>query len=779
MSPDVAAGHSYGEIVALHAAGAFDASTLAEISEARGRFLLVASGEEPGTMAALPVGPERTREVLNGWTDVTAVNFNGPSQTVIAGPREAVARAIASARDLGYRARELPVACAFHTSLVAGASGPLTRLLTDRIASTPRVPVYANLDSEPHPADVARIADRMGRHLASPVRFAPMIERMHADGARVFLECGPGGLLSPLVGSILGDRAHVAIALDAAGRAGIPSFLLGLARLISSGVALNLDRLTVDRFDRSLDLDALPRVGQNVPPPSTWLVNGSRARPVDQPEPRRLGQAGLSPTVRPRPGDLARVAPMTEVASPRIAHRPVSSPPVANEKPAPTTPACGPANDRVMMAFQETMRQFLEVQNSTMRDYLASRNGPGRTVPAARESRPSPDAPPPSVPREEAPKNPIAVPDVEAAPRPQVKAVVPSDRDAIAATLVAIVRDRTGYPPEMLKLDLDLEADLGIDSIKRVEILGSLRDAYASLAPSLDSGAMDDLARARTLGAIVDRFSKALGGPGDLAPREESAAVRRLVIESVAVPLPEGRASLVPGGVVLVTDDAQGVARAVAAELEAAGHPSVVVDPSRCDLTSPSAIADLLDQARGRGALAGIVHASPLRASYEKSLDASRWDEHLGHDLRGLFLLARAAAGDLETSARLGGSCLIAATAMGGSFGSVGPIPERFNPLDGGVVGLVKTLAREWPSVRVRAVDLDAADAIESIAERPRLRGLRRRGSIRNRIRAGSPDRPENEAGLAGARLVATGHPCRRADPLDRGRPRDHGSHRR
>ena len=80
---------------------------------------------------------------------------------------------------------------------------------------------------------------------------------------------------------------------------------------------------------------------------------------------------------------------------------------------------------------------------------------------------------------------------------PAQHAVAIVDRAAIADKLLQIVRDRTGYPSEVLRLELDVEADLGIDSIKRVEILGKLRDAFPQLGGFSDSDSMDRLARTR------------------------------------------------------------------------------------------------------------------------------------------------------------------------------------------------------------------------------------------------------------------------------------------
>ena len=172
---------------------------------------------------------------------------------------------------------------------------------------------------------------------------------------------------------------------------------------------------------------------------------------------------------------------------------------------------------RVIEAFQETMQAFLDVQQATMLAYLG-RAGTSRGRPSA--TRPSP-ATPPTDPRPERRRRlaaesrrlrvpggsrPARLASTESAPTnghrsgngctpsprgtggqaaaaPEAAEPRPrrSGRESIAERLVAIVRERTGYPAEMLGLDLDLEADLGIDSIKRVEILGTLRDSVAGL----------------------------------------------------------------------------------------------------------------------------------------------------------------------------------------------------------------------------------------------------------------------------------------------------------
>ena len=98
--------------------------------------------------------------------------------------------------------------------------------------------------------------------------------------------------------------------------------------------------------------------------------------------------------------------------------------------------------------------------------------------------------------------------------------------------------------------------------------------------------------------------------------------------------------------------------------------------------------------------LTAVVHALPLRAGRAAGLDGSVWADRLRVEVTGLFSLAREFADDLAHAAGQQGAALIAATALGGTYGSVGPRPSDWFPGQGALAGLVKTLAREWPGVR-------------------------------------------------------------------------------
>ena len=748
LRADTLAGHSYGELVALHAAGVFPLDALAELSEARGRFLLDAVGSEPGAMAAVQAGPTETEALLDGSEDVVLANRNGPSQTVVSGPREAVARLVARAGEQGRRARLLPVACGFHSPLVAGARGPLVALASRLVERAPDRDVYSNVNASQYRGDASVIATNLGDHLVRPVRFAEMIEAMHRDGATVFVEVGPGSVLTSLVGSILGDKPHIALACEPLKGRGLAGFLAMLGRLFVAGVKLDLAPLTGGRGARRL-----ARVGDRFEdgtpplPASAWLVNGNRARPANAPESPRFGPGAALPKPEPHTaspngnghanGNGRDYPSYASRLTERNGHG-------ATPRPA-LSAGVGDA-DEVVLAFQKTMQTFLDVQRSTMLGFLAAGEAapiPPRTV----RHEPFPvrangHASPAPVRRTRPPAEPVTPSPRPDAAEPAVRAVAPD----VEGRLLAIVRDRTGYPLEMLRPDLDLEADLGIDSIKRVEILGTLRDSLPEMVERGESGLMDQLARAKTLGAIVDRLRRHLGpapppfSTTEVVPVESTRAsktvaasqIRRMVLEAVDAPLPTNDGpGPKAGGLVLVTDDGRGVARSVAGRLARAGYTPVRLvhgetssprsdDAVPVDLRSPEAVSRVVEGMRGRGPVVGLIHALPLRTAPDAALDPKLWDDRMALEVRGLFLLARACSEQLAASAKGGGGGgrLVAATAMGGAFASLPDGPADFFPGHGGIAGLVKTLAREWDGVRTRVVDLAPSEPVETLAKR-------------------------------------------------------------
>jgi acyl transferase domain-containing protein len=510
------AGHSYGELVALAAAGVFSEPDLYALSEARGRFILDAAGVDPGTMAAIDADAGTVVEILGEAEGVNLANLNAPNQTVISGSRPAVEAAVARFAGRGIRAQLLPVACAFHSPIVAPARERLAAFLEKTSMREPRVTVFSNSTTAAYPEDPRAIAAQLAEHLVEPVEFVQEIEALYAAGARIFVEVGPRNVLSGLVDQILRDRARLTVPSDIAGRPGLVQLAHFLGQLAAEGVSLNLDALYSRRTVRRLDLARLDKdIAPLELPPTTWLINGGGSRPMKPAAPNAIAKE--------------REAAPAKASVPKLVPVPVPERPMAPATPAVLAPAAAAApadgaTAQVMAQFQQLMSQFLETQESVMLAYLK-----GAPAPLAAESLlqtaivPSVLPAPVLIASEtaagpvnghskivpEEPETPERKEEKElpSAPPARAEAEIP-DREQLTERLLAIVSERTGYPADMLSLDQDLEADLGVDSIKRVEILGNFQQSFSPGTRKNMEELMEKLAGVKTLGGIVDWVSE-------------------------------------------------------------------------------------------------------------------------------------------------------------------------------------------------------------------------------------------------------------------------------
>jgi len=226
--PAVLAGHSLGEYSALTAAGAFKLDDAVRVVRFRAQAMQDAVPVGVGAMAAI-LGLEDALvhaaciESAQGEV-VEAVNFNAPSQVVIAGHRAAVDRACAAAKRRGAkRAVLLPVSAPFHSSLLAPARDKLRERLGQIELVPPQVPVIHNVDVSTT-TDPAALREALARQAASPVRWSETIARMAAEGVTHVVECGPGRVLSGLTKRIVASLESLSIS-DAASLAEVQAKL--------------------------------------------------------------------------------------------------------------------------------------------------------------------------------------------------------------------------------------------------------------------------------------------------------------------------------------------------------------------------------------------------------------------------------------------------------------------------------------------------------------------------------------------------------------------------
>ncbi|MCA9172972.1 MAG: SDR family NAD(P)-dependent oxidoreductase, partial [Planctomycetales bacterium] len=732
---------------------------------------------------------------------------------------------------------------------------------------TPQAPVYSNVTAAAYPDDLAELQDQLSVHLRSSVRFVEQIESMYAAGVRTFVEVGPGQVLTGLVDRILHDQPHLAVATDSKSRRGLVQLSHALAQLLTAGVSLDLDPLFDRRHLRTFDVAKLEReTGEPNYPKNAWVVNGTRNRPLDAPEPRLLGAANrplsdeeraarnLAPAkpnharaaasvsaqsatapVAPSVSTAARAsvkatppeasvasAPTTRGSSPAArsagARPPVAAPPTTNppsassptgmkkqEAPSASRAASPPDAAQVLLSFQDVMARFLDTQRTVMSAYLngapltsegplpalpalpaptvqsgngaaerfaapASGNGhatPGQhtSVPARDNgvAKPAPVASPAAPTQPAAKAEPIASRAVTALATPAVPAAeapasvpdelaadqtsagvggVQKSLDEISDDLLALVSERTGYPEDMLDLDLDLEADLGIDSIKRVEILGGLAESLGE-APSEDGEyegrlELEKLTTIRTLRGILEYLEDTLFGdepasasaPTGAASTSSASSfddgdgrVQRGLVELIEAPT-SGGSPMIPRGAVLITDDGAGLSSELTDRMTDFGQRVVLLrdragalvswdgDVCTADLACPDAVAQVIREAREqKSSIAGLIHAAPLASSADA---ASRL-----RDVRSTYLLARELGDDLVRASGQGGAFLLVCTGMDGQLGyGEQPLSSMSAACHGGICGLLKCVKAEWPEVLIRAVDFDAASDGTERAER-------------------------------------------------------------
>jgi acyl transferase domain-containing protein/NAD(P)H-dependent flavin oxidoreductase YrpB (nitropropane dioxygenase family) len=863
VTPAAAAGHSYGEYVALCAAGALSPEQLYRLSEARGRVIVESADTDLGTMAAVHGGRAEVAAALDGVPGVWIANLNTPRQTIISGTRAGVEAGCARLNAAGLTTRAIAVACAFHSPLMEKAAAQFAQQLQQVPFAAPSFPVFSNTSATAHGNDPQEISGLLAQHMLNPVRFAEELEAMYASGCRVFVEVGPRNVLSGMAQQVFQGREVVTIATDAPGRDGVVQLLHALGQMATQGVALSLDRLFAGRSGGPEPEDSRP------PSAPLWLVSGGRARPVNgQPVHRAPSLAEEKRMPPAPPSGLPRAPVPAQAAVPPLAvSTPPQSvlPPTPWAAPAPEIPmpsAGGSAGDvpDVLLQFQRVMTQFLQTQRNVMLAYLGATPAPeteAQALPGADRRRvgrvrsllpvrlvdetgrvqtvTSVDIgllgvklrvqaslpagarvtlqfqPPDGLPMlslasllvrsdpdgqafcfvdvkpgemermQELVRHPIGQAEADGGPQ-VVSAVVRStdlaappapsrspavasglSRAALQQMLLKLVADRTGYPTEMLALEANLEADLGIDSIKRVEILGAVQQQLPAAVAERVRGSMETVTRAKTLAAILDVVAPLAeaaapadgpspaptpsGPPQPLVPPREIAAPieepARYLLETQVGPAPPEGVCPVPQGVILVTEDTYGIARGVTAALRRQGARVVLVTPGdafsepapgeyRATFASVAETRQLVQRIREtHGALGGLLHLAPVQQGTALGqMDLSSWRTRLRTSVKSLFWLAQAAGPDLVRD-RAG--FVMAVTGQGGKFG-LADVPADHFPGDGGVAGLVKTLAVEWPQTWCRVLDVNRADPAEQSAERVMRELANRTGAAETEI---------------------------------------------
>lgn len=568
LRPDFAIGHSLGELTALWAAGVLDESDFLELLHARGQAMAQApdSGIDAGAMLAVRGDANALAPFLAEYPSVFVANTNSRSQVVVAGSRAALETLKSELIAMGNSATFLPVAAAFHSPFVAHARNPFATRLESVHFHVPTLPVYANSNAEVYPENPKRIREVLSDHLISPVRFLQGIEAIHGEGGRIFIEIGPGNTLTMLVDDILAGKPHLAIALNSSKSKDSDAQLRqAYIQLRVAGVHLGdidpaqpLPILGVRKPGLTVQIGGNAYVSEKTKVAFAAVIEQNKLaedRPLHSPyATKNTAPENIMKESSHITSD-EHVCPDSEDARSSLHLKYLQNTAVHSEKYfLMMQQLYGLVNsthvDRSSLdAFERGMALFHEQQRiaKEAHELYLSGSDTKRPQPLITPSQPvrarlfvdgaqtaashlgATGNPNISL-LQSMPQPPVAAPDL-AVPKKIVESTLPmpslgakdtettasmasseslSDAAGIASILLSVISETTGYPPDSLDVSMDLDEDLGIDSLKRVEIMAALEERVIGSLSGLN---FEKFAEMRTIGQIAEFLADAKKKP--------------------------------------------------------------------------------------------------------------------------------------------------------------------------------------------------------------------------------------------------------------------------
>ncbi len=510
IKPDALAGHSYGELLALHAAGALSEKDLLQISYQRGRFMREL-GKSHGAMLAVMASEDDIRRVLDEHQiNVEWANFNADKQIVLGFHEDRCAEISAVLKKAGIGSRRLEVSTAFHTSFVEAAVGAFHAELQNRSFQTPVTAVYANSTAARYPLEADQQKACLSGQIARPVQFSKMLRKMRDDGVKTFVEIGPQKKLQGLLKASL--ETEYCLSLDSDATASALGLAQLLAQLASLGHAVNL-----------MAWDAGPEAPLPSPSKKTFTVSISGA---NYRQPSSTAKGTKAPASEPsreekRPevtlqipkASIKEPAPTVSVKAPpppakATAENKANSTSSIRATRRPQEGNMSATNDS-WQRFEKIMQDMHEIQRKTadahtlflenQRQFQGLLQGmiSGQAVDSIPQSAPARTPPPTAAKQVQSPSaqpsgrsaellaKPIAdVPKaapIEMKPKVQAEATPAAAKLESSSVVFEVLAQCTGYPSELLSAEMNLEGDLGIDSIKKVEIFSQLQARHPEL----------------------------------------------------------------------------------------------------------------------------------------------------------------------------------------------------------------------------------------------------------------------------------------------------------
>ena len=729
VAPAKLAGHSYGEISAVLFAGYMSLADGLRCSALRGQAAYEASVDAPGGMLAVSATAEAVEKAIADLDhELYIANYNAPAQVILAGRNDGLAAAASALNEDGLPSRRVAITAPFHSPLV-GAVVERVQSDLDQFERYPlQIPVYGDATAKPLDPEVEAVNQSLVELSVAPVRFVELLQQMHDDGGRVFVEVGPSRIISALVKRCLDGRDFDVLTVDGQKGASMRSLAELIGRLHTLGVSVDptawydgrgLAAAGIEQYRAELAAAQVTR-------PTDLIVGASAVRGVEEP----------SLTVA-EPSDRATVSLEDVAALAGGQDRPAQAVSLEEHHEMSIPPQPSSNIESALLSWIELQREQTRLLERMVALHEAALGQGPPTVPAqapaavAQAPAAVPAAPPVAVPA-------IAVQPLVAAPdaviatseaqgiseaqgngahgatvteRPASTAPAEADNGSDSLSqfrrdLLDEVMSHTGYPEDMLDLDLPLESGLGIDSIKVLEIFGGLskyhRDLLGDEPPDEQ---LAEFVQLETLRDILDAFEgKIQRDPGGGIP------ARPFDLSGLAA-----------------TESSQSAAETVADPLERAALTAVPRPEPELD-AAESLDSDLLFVGDGTARAEGIAAGLRQRGAHVHSAEWGKLDAlaDIDVDLDGVvFWVGEDAAVAVEEfgaarvvatyefmqalSKRLVAATevhVVAVSEIDGRHGlAQAGLPEQAAALAGPGAAL-RTLAAEFTSLRVRALDL-------------------------------------------------------------------------
>ncbi len=533
IEPAVMLGHSSGEYSTMLASGILEGISEDLVIETN---RVIESMEKSGKLpeaVMIAAGTDRSlvEKILaeNGIGPLYIAMDNCPHQVVLVGTEGPAEKMVEVLKEHRVLCEPLSFRRGYHTPLFDPVSERLREVFQKYPISKPRVPAWSCTLKGPYPEDLEAVRNLLADHWTEPVAFRETVEKLYEEGYRTFVEVGPRGNLTAFVEDILRGRPYLAVPSNLPRRPGIDQIHHLLAMLAAQRIPLNLLPLYDARGARELTFDA-----------GTDCENLGLRKDQGLSLSLGLPQMDIQPTEALRVDSTAR--PFEGVGTEEKA--PVGStcshpslPPIPRAEGSWEMPGMPEdvenlgeglrVEDSTLEGYFRNMETFLHLQKDVMETYLKGLPARPADPAAGLAGETGTGTPPCEPPVEHLPSNrpgPTSLPDVSSAPpgpRPDGhKGAHAGEKsgspDQVAERILALVSRKTGYPVDMLDPDLDMEGELGIDSIKRVEILGIYRDQYCG-DEDLD---LEQANQHKTLGALIEHLNRISPVWADEAPAQ-------------------------------------------------------------------------------------------------------------------------------------------------------------------------------------------------------------------------------------------------------------------